>query len=451
MQPDHASKAKQDLTSQLRAFTPVMNDPTGESLPSTSLSEQVIQAKVIMIGETHGEAAEEIGKLVNALASQYLSKKEGKIKLLVEGDVEKRAEYIASLPSAYRDHIQISSWDTDLSKEVLDSFFNKVVSRFHVRVCQAFMNYLSGPSTESRKKIKKIFHHLTFAQISGWMEKESPPSLRPSIEGYLDDLKPHLMDLQSQANQKEETLDFLTSLNLYLRIFHKMVKEIVIQATPQRNMKMVENIQTSLSSADKVIVIAGKSHLFGPDTFSERERLFIKEGIQVVEESLSQQEASYIILKAPSPFDTSAETDDLIKPQSIPPEWLDEPIVPEKGKLKEQEKDKPKPQPSSVSATSSPSLSQVDGDMSWKGKLQASKAKALAISSQDAIRQALKFNIEKLKTVNNREFLALQFKGSFKAIWGEIMKKHSIATEDDVILAELLTITVEKLIELKSS
>lgn len=451
MQPDYASKAKQDLTSQLRAFTPVMQDLAGESLPSTSLSEQVIEAKVIMIGETHGEAAEEIGKLVNALASQYLSEKEGKIKLLVEGDVEKRAEYIASLPSAYRDHIQISSWDTDLSKEVLNSFFNEVVSRFHVSVCQAFMNYLSDPSTENRKTIMDILRRLTFTQIPGWMEKESPPSLRPSIEGYLDDLKPHLIDLQSQANQKEETLGFLSSLNFYLETFHTMVKEIVIQATPQRNMRMVENIQTSLSSADKVIVIAGKSHLFGPDTFSEREKLSIKEGIQIMEESLSQQQTSYIILNAPSPFDTSAETDDLIKPQSIPPEWLDEPIVPGKGKLKEQEKDKPKPQPSSVSATSSPSLSHVDGDTSWKGKLRASKAKALAISSQDAIRQALKFNIEKLKTVDDRKSLALQFKGSFKAIWGEIIKKHSIATEDDVILAELLTITVRKLIELKSS
>jgi uncharacterized iron-regulated protein len=56
-----------------------MNDRAGESLPSTSLPEQVIEAKVIMIGETHGEAAEEIGKLVNAVASQYLSEKEGKL------------------------------------------------------------------------------------------------------------------------------------------------------------------------------------------------------------------------------------------------------------------------------------------------------------------------------------------------------------------------------------
>ncbi|KIC75384.1 hypothetical protein DB41_HN00160 [Neochlamydia sp. TUME1] len=450
MQPDYASKAKQDLTNQLRVFTPVMNDRAGESLPSTSLPEQVIEAKVIMIGETHGEAAEEIGKLVNALASQYLSEKEGKIKLLVEGDVEKRAKYIASLPSAYRDHIQISSWDTDLSKEVLNSFFNQVVSRFHANVCQAFMNYLSNPSTENRKTIMDILRRLTFAQIPGWMEKESPPSLRPSIEGYLDDLKPHLIDLQSHADQKEETLGFLSSLNFYLETFYRMVKEITIQATPQRNMKMVENIQTSLSSADKVIVIAGKSHLFGPDTFSERERLSIKEGIQIMEESLSQQQTSYIILNAPSPFDTTAETDDLIKPQSIPPEWLEEPIVSEKGKQKEQEKDEPKPQPSSVSGASSPSLSPT-GDVSWREKLQASKAKASATSSQDAIRQALKFNIEKLKTVNDRESLALQFKGSFKAIWGEIMRKHSIAMEDDVILADLLTITVEKLIELKSS
>ncbi|MBS4166770.1 hypothetical protein NEOC65_001864 [Neochlamydia sp. AcF65] len=168
MQPDYASKAKQDLTSQLRAFTPVMNDVAGESLPSTSLPEQVIKAKVIMIGETHGEAAEEIGKLVNALASQYLSEKEGKIKLLVEGDAEKRAEYFASLPRAYRDHIQISSWDTDLSKEVLNSFFNQVISRFHVKVCQAFMNYLSNPSTENRVKIGGILHRLTLDLFRNW-------------------------------------------------------------------------------------------------------------------------------------------------------------------------------------------------------------------------------------------------------------------------------------------
>ncbi|MBS4171609.1 hypothetical protein NEOC95_002359 [Neochlamydia sp. AcF95] len=45
----------------------------------------------------------------------------------------------------------------------------------------------------------------------------------------------------------------------------------------------------------------------------------------------------------------------------------------------------------------------------------------------------------------------LLFSGSFKAIWGEIMRKHSIATEDDVILAKLLTITIRKLIDLKSS
>jgi hypothetical protein len=83
--------------------------------------------------------------------------------------------------------------------------------------------------------------------------------------------------------------------------------------------------------------------------------------------------------------------------------------------------------------------------------LQASKAKALAISSQDAIRQALKFNIENLKMVNDRKSLTLQFTGSFNAIWGEITKKNFIATEDDVILADLLTITVKKLIELKSS
>jgi hypothetical protein len=92
----------------------------------------------------------------------------------VEGDVEKRAEYIASLPRAYRDHIQISSWDTDLSKEVLTSFFNQVVSLFHVRVCQAFVNYFSDFSKENRAKIGDILQRLTFIQIPGWLEKREP-------------------------------------------------------------------------------------------------------------------------------------------------------------------------------------------------------------------------------------------------------------------------------------
>jgi uncharacterized protein YbaP (TraB family) len=88
-------------------------------------------------------------------------------------------------------------------------------------------------------------------------------------------------------------------LNFYLETFHTMVKEVVIQATPQRNMRMVENIQTSLSSADKVIVIAGKSHLFGPDTFPKEKVFLSRKVFKLWRKVLSQQQTSYIILNAP--------------------------------------------------------------------------------------------------------------------------------------------------------
>ncbi|MBS4165444.1 MULTISPECIES: hypothetical protein [unclassified Neochlamydia] len=448
MEPDLSFNARNHLTNHLLNFTAVASNLSEESQASDSLPAQVMEAKVIMIGEIHGQATEQIGKLVNAVASQYLSENNGKIKLLVEGDINIRAEYIASLPSAYREHIYISSWDTDASKAVIESFYNKVVSRLHIKLCHAFIAYLSDSSTSNRREIGNILKNLTSAQIPEWIEDNNHPSLRSSVESNLDDLKIHLQELQSHINQKEASLSFLTSLKIYLDTFYSMIREITIQPILERNRGMVENIQQSLSSADKIIVIAGKAHLFGSDAFSETEKVFIKEGIQMVRESLSQPETPYIILDAPS-LNTFTETEEHIQTQPVPPEWLNDsvPSDADKGESQASNKTEDLSLTEIISHASSSSVAAAESEESQKEEIQASKASAE--SGQDAIYQALNINIEQIQAVGNREYLALQFKGSFDAIWGEIERKKYIAMEDDIMLAKLLTVTINRLLELK--
>jgi hypothetical protein len=450
MEPDLSFNARNHLTTHLLNFTAVASNLSEESQASGSLPAQVMKAKVIMIGEIHGQGAEQIGKLVNAVASQYLSENGGKIKLLVEGDINKRAEYIASLSSTYQEHIDISSWDTDASKAIIESFYNKVASPFHMRLCQVFIVYLSDSSTSNRKEIQNILQGLTFILIPEWIEDNNHPSLRSSVESNLDDLKSHLQELQSHVNQKEASLSFLYSLKLYVKTFHEMLREITIQPIPERNREMVENIQQSLSSADKIIVIAGKSHLFGYDAYSETEKVFIKEGIQMVKESLSQPETPYIILDAPS-LNTFTETEEHIQTQPVPPEWLNDsvPSDAEKGESQASNKTEALSPIEIISHASSSSVAAAESEESQKEEIQASKASAE--SGQDAIYQALNINIEHIQAVGNREYLALQFKGSFDAIWGEIERKKHIAMEDDIMLAKLLTVTINRLLELKGS
>ncbi|WP_039386169.1 hypothetical protein [Neochlamydia sp. TUME1] len=448
MEPDLSFNSRNDLTNHLLNFTAVASNLSEESQASGSLPAQVMEAKVIMIGEIHGQATEQIGKLVNAVASQYLSENKGKVKLLVEGDINKRAEYIASLTSAFREHIHISSWDTDASKALIESFYNKVASPFHISLCHAFMVYLSDSSTSNRREIEGMLRRSTSVLIPEWIEDNNHSSLRSSVESYLDDLKSHLQELQSHINQKEASLSFLYSLKLYVKTFHEMLRKITIQPIPERNRGMVENIQQSLSSADKIIVIAGKSHLFDYDTFSETEKVFIKEGIQMVKESLSQPETPYIILDAPS-LNTFTETEEHIQTQPVPPEWLNDSVPPDadKGESQASNKTEDLSPTEIISHASSSSIAAAEPDESQKEEIQASKASAE--SGQDAIYQALSINIERIQAVGNREYLALQFKGSFDAIWGEIERKNFIAMEDDTMLAKLLTVTINRLLELK--
>ncbi|KIC77151.1 hypothetical protein DB41_CX00170 [Neochlamydia sp. TUME1] len=318
MQSDSSFHLKQ----QLGYFREIENNFESEQV-ELSAADKVKRAHVIMIGESHGFAQAEISSLVNTIALEHLAKNDlDRIAILDESEEasEARTVEFRSIKREYNDRLIFGCWDNPLSRKSMPLFANQVIQWTYSNMLHGMTQYLSEREVEGLSYMHDTMKE-AINKLILWSKKEemieegyarileqNAEKLSEIVEGIKADLS-KLIDKKGLTSYDLKHLQANSIIKSYsfMDNFSEILQALTVHPLDRRNRDGEANINRALQSCEKVVVIAGRSHLKVLHASAElEEKTNIKKGIQplyhgLVKRTSRDTHLHYVVLETPPP------------------------------------------------------------------------------------------------------------------------------------------------------